>query len=75
MLNRLPIRSYRNENNRCFHIDVSNHSLEEEGNVMTDRICPNCKHPRRSHSRRGCEEYIDIQTGKECPCKKKFTEI
>jgi hypothetical protein len=39
-----------------------------------EETCTRCKHPRKSHSRRKCEEYIDDRAGKECPCKVKYMD-
>ncbi len=36
--------------------------------------CIKCGHGRTAHSRRKCEEWIDPNTGKECPCKVKYMD-
>jgi len=40
---------------------------------MTETICPSCRHPRRVHSKNGCEDW-DPKTG-PCKCKKKYMEL
>jgi len=39
-----------------------------------ETYCIRCKHPRRGHSRNGCLEWINPNTGQECPCKVKYTD-
>jgi hypothetical protein len=39
-----------------------------------DQKCVKCGHSRRSHSRNGCVETIDMRTGKECPCRVKYMD-
>ncbi len=36
--------------------------------------CPNCGHPRRVHSKNGCEDF-DMNKQKECPCKRKYMDF
>jgi hypothetical protein len=41
-----------------------------------ERDCPDCGHDRRQHDGfTGCTELLDYNTGKTCPCKRKFMEI
>ncbi len=41
---------------------------------MPEEKCLRCNHSRRSHSRDGCIEIVDMRTGKECSCRVKYMD-
>jgi hypothetical protein len=45
------------------------------GHTVAEAICPKCRHARRAHSKDGCIEWLEpISSGKECSCKRKYTD-